>query len=92
MFRIWGKIFKDNHLLQDMVYENSDPDLNRTRKVYAGLHEFCMAFDEQKYVGDLIILKNITEFKRSDKTRFYQDNFIEQIEFDYLEIHVIEED
>ena len=37
MFRIWGKIFKDNHLLQDMVYENSDPDLNRTRKVYAGL-------------------------------------------------------
>ena len=35
MFRIWGKIFKDNHLLQDMVYENNDPDLNRTRKVYA---------------------------------------------------------
>ena len=30
MFRIWGKIFKDNHLLQDMVYENNDPDLNRT--------------------------------------------------------------
>ena len=39
MFRIWGKIFKDNHLLQDKVYENNDPDLNRTRKVYAGLHE-----------------------------------------------------
>ena len=89
MFRIWGKIFKDNHLLQDMVYENSDPDLNRTRKAYAGLHEFCMAFDLQKPIW---LEKNITEFKRSDKTRFYQDNFIEQIEFDYLEIHVIEED
>ena len=71
MFRIWGKIFKDNHLLQDMVYENSDPDLNRTRKVYAGLHEFCMAFDLQKPIW---LEKNITEFKRSDKTRFYQDN------------------
>ena len=22
MFRIWGKIFKDNHLVRDMVYEN----------------------------------------------------------------------
>ena len=32
------------------------------------------------------------EFKRHAKTRFYQDNFIEEIEFDYLEIHVIEED
>ena len=30
--------------------------------------------------------------KRHDKARFYQDNFIEHIEFDYLEIQVIEED
>ena len=73
MFRIWGKIFKDNHLLQDMVYENNDPDLNRTRKVYAGLHEFCMAFDLQKPIW---LEKNITEFKRSDKTRFYRANRI----------------
>ena len=42
MFRIWGKIFKDNHLVRDMVYENGDTD-------------------------------------------------IEQIDFDYLEIEVIEE-
>ena len=27
-----------------------------------------------------------------DKARFTQDNFIENIDFDYLEIHVIEED
>ena len=36
-------------------------------------------------------MENIEEFKRHDKTRFRQDNFIESIEFDYLEIHVIEE-
>ena len=34
---------------------------------------------------------NISEFKRMDKTRFGKDNFIDDIEFDYLEIHVIEE-
>ena len=34
---------------------------------------------------------NINEFKRHDKTRFTSDSFIEAIEFDYLEIHVIEE-
>ena len=89
MFRIWVKIFSENHLIQDMVYENKDSSLNRTKKVFAGLHEFCLAFDLQEPIW---LDKNISEFKRSDKTRFTQNNFIESIEFDYLEIHVIEED
>lgn len=89
MFRIWGKIFSDNHLIQDMVYENGDSALNRTKKVFAGVHEFSLAFDLQEPIW---LDKNINEFKRADKTRFTQDNFIESIEFDYLEIHVIEED
>lgn len=89
MFRIWGKLCKDNHLLKDSVYENSDMELNRTKKVFAGLHEFCMEFDLQEPIW---LDKNIAEFKRVDKTRFYQDNFIESIEFDFLEIQVIEED
>lgn len=89
MFRIWGKIFTNNHLIQDMVYENNDSSLNRTKKVFAGVREFCLAFDLQEPIW---LDKNINEFKRIDKTRFTQDNFIETIEFDYLEIHVIEED
>ena len=40
MFRIWGKIFKDNHLVRDMVYENGDTDINRTKKVFAGNSQF----------------------------------------------------
>ena len=35
--------------------------------------------------------KTIEEFKRHDKARFTQDNFIESIDFDYLEIQVLEE-
>ena len=35
---------------------------------------------------------NIKEFQKHDKTRFYSDNFVESIEFDYLEIQIIEED
>ena len=88
MFRIWGKIFKDNHLVRDMVYENGDTDINRTKKVFAGIHVFAEAFDLQQPIW---LDKNINEFKRVDKTRFEQDNFIEQIDFDYLEIEVIEE-
>ena len=88
MFRLWGKIWKDNHLLQYMVFEDDSND-TRTHKIFRGLEKICYDFD----LGNPIWLeKTIAEFKRHDKARFYQDNFIEEIPFDYLEIHVIEED
>lgn len=89
MFRLWGKIFKDNHLLQDAVIPNTDPELNRTRKVFSSLEEICRQFDLNNPIW---LEHNIKEFQHRDKTRFYQDSFIESIDFDYLEIHVIEED
>ena len=33
----------------------------------------------------------VKDFKYHDKARFTQDNFIESIDFDFLEIQVIEE-
>ena len=35
---------------------------------------------------------NISDFKRHGKTRFTKDNFVEDIDFDFLEMHIIEED
>lgn len=88
MFRLWGKIFKDNRLLTDTV-ACDDTDNNRTKKVFDCLEQICYDLD----LGNPIWLDStITEFKRHDKARFYQDNFIEHIDFDYLEIQVIEED
>ena len=88
MFRLWGKIWKDNHLLQDMVFEDGSDDA-RTHKVFRGLEKICYDFDLSKPIW---LDKTINEFKRHDKARFYQDNFIEEIPFDYLEIQIIEED
>ncbi|MCM1099897.1 MAG: hypothetical protein NC079_10365 [Clostridium sp.] len=86
--RIWAKTFQDNHMLKDTVVENDTAD-TRTHKVFAALEEVCRRFD----LGPPIWLdKNIAEFKRHAKTRFRADNFIEEIDFDYLEFHVIEED
>ncbi len=88
MFRLWAKIFKDNHLLKDTVICNDTPD-TRTHKVFGALHEVCMQFDLSEPVW---LDSNIQDFKRHSKTRFNQDSFIEHIDFDFLEIHVIEED
>ena len=88
MFRLWGKVCKDNHLLQDQVICD-DTNNTRTKKIFNGLDELCYTFDLQKPIW---LDSNISEFQKVSKTRFYQDNFIETIEFDYLEIQVIEED
>lgn len=87
MFRMWGKLWKDNHLVRDFVAEEAGGD-TRTHKVFHTLDEICRAFD----LGRPIWLeRNIKEFQRHSKTRFHQDSFIEEIEFDYLEIQVLEE-
>lgn len=89
MFRMWGKVFTDNHLIKDITICDTAAEKNRTKKVFDALDEICYTFDLGKPIW---LDSNINDFKHHDKTRFHQDNFIETIDFDYLEIHVIEED
>lgn len=88
MFRLWAKEFKDNRMLMDTVIEDSSDD-TRTHKIFNALEEVCLQFDLGKPIW---LDSTISDFKRHSKTRFSQDNFIEEITFDYLEIQVIEED
>lgn len=88
MFRLWGKMFTNNHLIKDTVICDESID-TRTHKIKNGLRDICYEFD----LGVPIWLdKNIDEFKKVAKTRFYNDSFVETIDFDYLEIQIIEED
>lgn len=89
MFRMWCKIFdENNHLLKDTVVEDAS-DLNRTKKIFDGIKTACYQFD----LGEPIWLdSNINTFKKHAKVRFIQDNFIEHIDFSFMEIEVIEED
>lgn len=88
MFRLWAKIFKDNRMQKDTVIKDDTPD-TRTHKIFRALDEVCYQFDLGKPIW---LDSTVAEFKRHDKVRFTQDNFIEGIDFDYLEIQVIEED
>ena len=89
MFRLWAKAFKNSKVFNDIVISDMAEDKNRTRKVFDAIDEVCYEFDLSRPVW---LNKNINECKRRDKTRFDQDNFIDSLEFDYLEIQVIEED
>lgn len=88
MFRIWAKIFKDNRLVKDTVICD-DSDDTRTHKVFRALDEIIYRFDLGKPIW---LDATVAEFQRHAKARFTQDNFVENVDFDYLELHVIEED
>ena len=60
MFRMWGKLWKDNHLLLDTVAANGDYSMSRTAMVFQALDEICREFD----LGQPIWLdSNIKDFK-----------------------------
>lgn len=88
MFRLWGKVFKNNHLLKDTVICDDDNDKSRTKKIFDALTQICLQFDLSEPIW---FESTIKDFQKHDKTRFTKDNFIDDIDFDYLEIQVIEE-
>lgn len=86
--RIWFKMWKDNHLLKDTTIEDFTLD-TRTHKIFNALDACCLEFDLSR---PLWLDATIRNFQRHSKAHFTQDAFVEEIDFDYLEIHVIEED
>ncbi|MDE7435063.1 MAG: hypothetical protein K2N01_04475 [Lachnospiraceae bacterium] len=88
MFRLWVKQWKDSRLMKDVTICDGSDD-TRTHKVFRAIEEACYGFDLGKPIW---LDRNIEEFRRHSVTRFYQDNFVEDIPFDYMEIRVIEED
>lgn len=86
--RIWFKIWKDNRLCQDMTVENNTDD-SRTHKIFDALEECCLEFNLAKPIW---LESTIRDFQRVSRARFTPDAFVETVDFDYLEIQVIEED
>ena len=86
--RIWFKTWKDSHLVRDMVVVDGSEE-TRTHKVFNALEKVCYEFDLSRPIW---LDSTVNEFKKRSKARFYQDNFVDEIDFDFLEIQVLEED
>ena len=75
-------------MLKDTVIEDNSNE-TRTHKIFNALESACNEFDLSKPIW---LDSTIKDFKAHGKARFSRDAFVEEIPFDYLEIHVIEED
>ena len=80
--RIWFKIYKDTRLINEETIEDYSEE-TRTHKIFNALEKACYDFDLQKPIW--------LEFAKRGVTKFTKDNFVEEIEFDYLEMHILEE-
>ncbi len=85
--RIWFKMV-ENARIQRTETITVTLDDTRTHKIFHALDEICREWDLGKPIW---LDANIEEFKRRARTRFTHDNFIEEVPFDYLEMHVLEE-
>ena len=87
--KFWGKLIKNNKCINDITVSVDDSGLTRTKKVFSALEQICIELDLS---APIWLDKNISDFTRSSRTRFYGDSFIESIEFDFFEFIFIEED
>lgn len=86
--KIWFKEWKKSRIVRDVTLEDATED-TRTHKVVRLLDEACHTLDLSRPIW---LAPSIREFQQRAKTRFSKDAFIDSIDFDYLEIEVIEED
>ena len=87
MFRLCGKIVKKNNIVQDYVFEMSNEKLSYEELLSKGIEDLCNRFD----IGNPIWLSDNTwNMKQINKTRFKAHHFIEEIDFDYFEIELIQ--
>ena len=89
MFRLWARLVsKNHHTAKDMVICD-DTSETRTHKIFRGLESICDAWN---LAVPIWLDSNITDFKRHSKTKFRQDNWIEEIEFYFLQIQLLAAD
>lgn len=86
--KIWFKCYQDARLLWAETIENTKED-TRTHKVFDAMDQICYQYDLGKPIW---LNANVEEFQKRAKTRFTQDNFVEEISFDFLEMQILEED
>jgi len=88
MFRLWGKIRKNNKTVRDIVVASEEPGLSNEERLQECIQKICYEFDLQR---PMWLPKNQRDYEKYQRVELIQDNFIETIPFDFLELELIDE-
>lgn len=89
MFRLWGKILKNNRMIKQHTAQIDIYHLSTTEALEYCMNEICNEFDIQKPMWFPL---NQRDFQNYGRVVFRSDNFIEDIDFDAFEIEFIKEE
>lgn len=88
MIRLWGKIITNNKIIDQLESKYEYDDIEYQEQLKYCIESICRELDLQKPYW---LPFNLKEYNKYKKTSFNQDNFIEEIDFDKLEIEVLDE-
>ncbi|MCG8500943.1 MAG: hypothetical protein MJB12_11115 [Firmicutes bacterium] len=88
MFRVWGKIVKNNKMVQSYTAQYDKSDLSEREMLDLCMEEICREFDIQK---PLWLSLHEKDLARYGKVTFNADAFMEEIDFDTFRIEVLVE-
>ncbi len=77
--RVWGKLKTEDRILDDVILTKGDFE--------AALTAVCDHFD---LTNPIVCTKQLCEIKNFNRTVFYPDDFLESVNFDTLEIEIID--
>lgn len=89
MLRVWGIVRKNNKILQDMVSEYLRDDIKEIDMLHQCIQNICYEFDLQR---PMWLPKNQREYEDYRRIILNQDNFIEAIDFDTLELEILDDE
>ena len=88
MLKLWGKLIKHHKIVRDVVLDRA-LITDSAQTVRAALDDFAPALDIARPIW---LPKNETDLTKFIITRFYPDQFMESVDFDWLEIEIIGDD
>lgn len=87
MYKLWAKQIKDNKIITSLIVKNNEK-ISPSDKIDKCLKEICQKFDLSV---PLWLEKHNNEFSQFKYVIFYPDDFIDDIDFDKLEIELIDD-
>lgn len=88
MLRVWGIVKKNNKILRDMVAEYEGEEVEEVDMLKHCLSKICYEFDLQR---PMWLPKNQKEYEDYRRVVLTEDNFIETIDFDNLELEILDD-
>lgn len=87
MYKLWAKKIKSNKIIDSIVVKNKE-DISLEQKRDKCLKEICKKLDISVPVW---LKKHDFEFSQFKYVIFYSQDFIDEIDFDKLEIELIDD-